>query len=119
MQTLADVPLRNAPVVEPSTTLDEVLRLMSGDPLRTVALVGDGMYFGLFNDDALQGNLIPPDSDLSRLEVGPYVHPARVIGTPDMTIEDARALMDRRDVRVMPLLANRIFKGLIAREDLG
>jgi len=119
MLTLADAPLRNAPVVEPSTTLDEVVRLMESDPLRTVALVGDGMYFGLFNDASLQGNLIPPDIDFSTLEVGPYIHSERVIGTPEMTIDNARALMDRRNVRVIPLVANRIFKGLITREDLG
>jgi CBS domain-containing protein len=119
MQTLAQVPLRQVPVVAPDTTLDEVVRLMEEEPLHTVILVGDEMYFGLFNEEALNSNLIPPDSDLSLLQVGPYVHPARVIGQPDSPIAEVRALMDRKGVRVLPVLNNRIYQGVVTREDLG
>jgi CBS domain-containing protein len=73
MKMISDVPLRQVPIVEPSTTLAEVVELMEGEPLRTVALVGDEMYMGIFNDGALESNLIPANSDLSLLQVGPYV----------------------------------------------
>jgi CBS domain-containing protein len=118
MKTLRDVPVREVPVVEPQTPLDEVVRLMEAEPLRTVALVGDQMYMGLFNDDALESELIPTGADLSLLTVGPYVHPSRVIGEPDMPVDVVLALMTRKHQDVIPVIDNVTFRGVVTRQDL-
>ena len=81
--TLQEITLRTVPVVEPSTSLDEVVYLMENEPLNVVVLVGDEQYMGMFTPDAL-ANLAPPGIELSDLAVGPYVHPVRVIVRPDM-----------------------------------
>lgn len=118
MATLSELSPRPVPVVEPSTSLDEVIRLMEEEPLGTVALVGDEQYMGIFNADALQSNLIPPGADLSTLQVGPYVHPVRVIGTPQTPADDALALMTRRGVDIIPVVRNRTFLGVVTRADV-
>lgn len=118
MKTLGDIPVREVPVVEPQTTLDEVVHLMEAEPLRTVALVGDEMYMGLFNEDALNSELIPKGADFSLLTVGPYVHPARVLGTPDMPVEIALALMARKHQEIIPVIDNVKFLGVVTRQDL-
>lgn len=118
MKTIGEIPLRQVPVVEPQTTLDEVIRLMEAEPLRTVALVGDEMYMGIFNDEALNSELIPKGADLSLLTVGPYVHPARVVAAKESPAEVVLAQMVRKNQTVVPVLDNRIFVGVVTREDV-
>ncbi|MDX1931700.1 MAG: CBS domain-containing protein [Capsulimonadales bacterium] len=118
MKTLGDIPLRQIPIVEPSASLAEVIRLMEAEPLRTVALVGDEQFFGLFNDDSLAGDLIPPGEDLSLLQVGPYVHSTRVVGEPEMPTDTARALAERRKMTVIPIVENVSYRGVVTIDDL-
>lgn len=118
MRTLGELPLRQVPVVEPQTALDEVIHLFDEEPLKTVVLVGDEMYMGIFNAETLEAELIPPGSDLSLLQVGPYVHRARVVGTPTMSVADAHALMERKGVNLIPVVDGPIYKGVLTREDL-
>ncbi len=116
--TLRDIPLRQVPVVEPEAALSDVIETMEAEPLRTVVLVGDGQYMGLFNQDALDSNLAPPQSDPSLLAVGPYVHPARVIGRPDTTVEQALSVMLRRNLAVIPVVDRNRYLGVVTRADL-
>jgi CBS domain-containing protein len=118
MKTLRDIPLREVPVVEPQTTLAEVIQLMEAEPLRTVVLVGDEMYMGVFNQAALESNLIPEDADLSLLTVGPYVHPVRVVAEVEEPVEMVLAQMIRRNQWVAPVLDNRTFLGVVVQDDL-
>lgn len=118
MKTLGDLTLRPIPAVEPETSLEEVTQMMEDEPLHAVALVGDSMYMGLFDEDTLASNLVPPGSDPSLLAVGPYVHPARVVGTPEMPVEVALAHMTRKEVRLIPVVRNRTFVGVLTTEDL-
>jgi CBS domain-containing protein len=118
MKTLREIPVRQVPVVEPSTTIDEVVRLMEEEPLRTVALVGDGMYMGLFNEGALESSLIPPGTSLADLEVGPYVHPSRVVGSPDMPVALVVDLMRRKGQDIIPVVDNRTYRGVVTLADL-
>jgi len=118
MKTRRDIPVRTVPIVEPQTALDEAVRLMRESPARTVALVDDEEYMGLFTADALDSDLIPRGADLSLLSVGPYVHPARIIGRPDLLVEEALALMVRKGLDVIPVVDNNTFRGVVTREDL-
>ena len=118
MTTIGEITLHQVPVVEPQTTLDEVIRLMEAEPLRVVALVGDEMYMGIFNDEALQAELIPRGADLSLLTVGPYVHPSRVMATRESSVDVVLAQMVRKNQNVVPVLDNRIFLGVVTRKDL-
>lgn len=118
MTFLRNIPLRQVPVVDPSTTLDEVVQLMEEEPLRTVILVGDEMYMGLFNEGALASNLIPPGADLSELQVGPYVHPSRVVGSAEMPVALVVDLMRRKGQDVIPVVDNRIYRGVVTLADL-
>jgi signal-transduction protein with cAMP-binding, CBS, and nucleotidyltransferase domain len=117
MVTLRDVPLRSVPVAEPQTALDEVLRLLKSDPLQTVVLVGDEAYMGVFDAAALRSELIPARVDPATLEVGPYASP-HAVGHPGMTVEQALALMRRRDQDVLPVVENNIYRGVVTRADL-
>ena len=116
--TLSEIPLREAPVVEPSTSLEEAIDLLQRSPLKTVVLVGDGMYMGVLNIDALQSGLIPAKADKSELQVGPYVHPQRVIGRPDSDLDDVLASVRRNHIDVIPVVSGTIYKGVLTREDL-
>ena len=118
MKTLRDVKLRQVPVVEPSARLDEVVQLLEEEPLRTVILVGDEQYMGLFNDAALESDLIPRGADYSELEVGPYVHPVPVVGSPDMPVEAVIALMRRKGQEVVPVVEYRTYRGVVTLADL-
>ena len=116
--TLSELTLREAPVVEPSASLEDAIDLLQRSPLKTVVLVGDGMYMGLLNLDALQPGLIPPGADRSELQVGPYVHPQRVIGHPDSPLEGVLASVRRNHIDVIPVVRGTIYKGVLTREDL-
>lgn len=118
MLTLADVPLHEVPVVEPETALDEAKRLMEGDPLKMVVLVGDGMYLGIFNEEAQSSSLLPKGTDPALVAVGPYIHPSRIVGTPDMAVDFALSVMQRRNQATIPLVENRTYRGVVTREDL-
>ena len=118
-KTLRGIPLRQIPVVEPQTSLEEARRLLDEEPLRAVALVGDQMYMGLFDDNAVNSELVPPGADPTLLAVGPYVQPARVVGTPEMPVETARAQMTRKGATLLPIVRNRTFLGVVTLEDLG
>ena len=116
--TLSQIPYRTVPVVEPSTFLDEVVDLMQNEPLQTVVLVGDEQYMGLFNAAAL-ADLVPPGARLGDLAVGPYVHPARVVGSPEMEAFVALELMERKNQSVLPVVEHRVgYKGVLTRDDI-
>lgn len=117
MVTLRDVPLRSVPVAEPQTALDEALRLLKSDPLQTVVLVGDEAYMGVFDAAALRSDLIPARVDPATLEVGPYAS-SHAVGHPEMTVDQALALMRRRDQDVLPVVENNIYRGVVTRADL-
>ena len=116
--TLSHLTLHEAPVVEPASSLEDAIDLLQRSPLKTVVLVGDGTYMGVLSVDALQPGLIPAGADRSLLEVGPYVHPQRVVGRPEMPVADALALMRRKNVDVIPVVAGAIYKGVLTRADL-
>jgi CBS domain-containing protein len=117
MVTLRDVPLRSVPVAEPQTALDEVTRLLESDPLKTVALVGDEMYMGIFDEEALRSDLIPRRVDPATLAAGPYAR-TPLPGHPEMTAEHALALMQRRNEDVLPVVENNTYLGVVTRADL-
>jgi CBS domain-containing protein len=118
MKTLREIPLRQVPVVEPSAALDEAIALMEADPLKTVVLVGDEQFMGVFNQEALESNLIPPGADLSLLQVGPYVHPSRVIGDFNSPVETVIAHMKRRGLDLIPVVENVTYRGMVTLADL-
>ncbi|MGC4045134.1 MAG: CBS domain-containing protein [Armatimonas sp.] len=116
--TLSELPLREVPVVEPSTSLEEAIDLLRSEPLHIVVLVGDGMYMGVLTDAALEPGLIPPGIDRSTLAVGPYVHPSRVVAHSNWTVEEAQEVARRRQVEVFPVVSGNIYKGILTREDI-
>lgn len=118
MAILRDVPLRSVSVAEPETALDEAMRLLQSDPLKTVVLLSDETYMGVFNEDALQSNLIPRKVDPATLPVGPYVHPSRAVGHPAMSVEQALTLLIRKGADVLPVVENNTFLGVVTRDDL-
>ncbi len=116
--TLRDVPLRSAPVANPGTALDEALRLMEGDPLKTVVLVDDGMFMGFFDQEAVESGGIPRDTDSALLTVGPYARRPPAIVDWNRTVEDALAEMERERQDVLPVVQNIRYVGVVTREDL-
>ena len=117
MTTLAQLALRPVPVVHPQTALDEVLLLVEEEPLHLVVLVGDEMYMGVFDKKALTSSLLPAGTDPALVQVGPYVHPTRPL-RPTMTVQEALALLDYQGVDALPVVAGRVFKGVLTRSDL-
>ena len=118
MLTLRDLPLHPIPIAGPETALDEAIRLLESEPLKAVALVDDRAYMGLFTQDALESGLIPRGVDRATISVGPYAHPARVVGHPEMTVEQALSAMIRKNIDLIPVVANNSFLGVITRADL-
>lgn len=116
--TLSELPLREVPVVEPSTSLEEAIDLLRSEPLHIVVLVGDGMYMGVLTEAALEPGLIPPGIDKSTLAVGPYVHPSRVVAQANWTVEAAHDTVRRRGVEVFPVISGTIYKGVLTSEDV-
>ena len=119
MTTLRDVPLRPVPTAEPGTALDEALRLMNGDPLKTVVLVGDGTYLGVFDAGSEDSGGVPRDLDPATLAVGPYAYTPRVVGRPNTPVDQTLlAAMRRAGQDVLPVVRNNTFLGVVTREDL-
>lgn len=118
MKLLRDIPLRTVPVVEPRTSLAEVIDLMEDEPLQTVIIVGEGMYFGIYTPADRDSGRIPADTNRATLEVGPYANGLRFVGAPDMTTDAARDLMARHDLAVLPVVAGRIYRGVVTAADL-
>ena len=118
MKTLRDIPLRAIPIVDPQTSLEEAIQLMEAEPLRTIALVNEEMYLGLFNADALEPGLIPPGADYALLSVGPYIHPTRVVAAWDTPVEIALSAALRKNQEVIPILNNRVLRGVVTLADL-
>jgi len=115
---LSELTLREVPVVHPGSPLDEAIRLMREEPLKTVVLVGDEQYMGIFDEACLNSPLIPRKVDPSMLEVGPYADSLNYVGHPDMTAVDALALMTRRHLSVMPVVDNNTYLGVVTPADL-
>lgn len=108
---------RALPILEPSATMDEALLVMADEPLRAVAIVGDGMYFGYMTEESAR-DLIPADVDAADLVVGPYVHPAKLVLTPDIFLADARTIMRRRGMRIAPVVDGVAFRGALTLDDI-
>ena len=115
---IRDVPLRSIPIVDPQTSLQEAIQAMEEEPLKTIALVNEQMYMGLFNAEALEPGLIPSGADYALLSVGPYIHPTRVVAEGDSMIDTILASAVRKDQEIIPVLNNRVFRGVVTRADL-
>lgn len=118
MKQLRDISLQTVPVVEPQASLTEVIALMEDEPLQTVVIVGDGMYFGVYTPADRDSGRIPANTNRDDLEVGPYASGLRFVGAPDMTTAAARELMTRHGLTVLPVVAGRIYKGVVTAADL-
>jgi CBS domain-containing protein len=119
MKSIGDLPLRQVPVVEPRTALSEAIELMRGEPLRTVVLVGDEQFMGVFNEDALLSNLIPADANLDDLEVGPYLLPVRLTADPAASVDYVRGQMHHRRVEILPVVrGGTVYLGVLTAADL-
>ena len=119
MKTVGELPLRETPVVEPGASLEEATQLMRESPLKTVVLVGDEQFMGVFNEEALLSNLIPADVDPSDLAVGPYIHPVRMTLDPAMPVDVALAQAKRRHVLVLPVVRGTAnYLGVVTLRDL-
>ncbi len=110
--------MRTVPVVEPGASLAEAIELMQEEPLQTVVIVGDGMYFGVYTLADRDSGRIPADAVREDLAVGPYASGLRFVGAPDMSTDDARSLMARHRIAVLPVVAGRIYKGVVTSDDL-
>lgn len=117
MATIAQLPLRPVPVVDPQTALSEVLLLVHEEPLRLVVLVGDEMYMGVFGEKALTSSLLPVGIDPAQVQVGPYVHPTRPL-RPTMMVSEALASLSHQGVEALPVVQGHIYKGVLTRADL-
>lgn len=118
MKLLREIVLQEVPVVEPEASLAEVIAIMEAEPLQTVVIVGDGMYLGVFTPDDRDSGRIPPGVNRADLAVGSYASGLRFVGSPSMSVADARALLVKHGLRAMPVVAGRIYKGVVAAEDL-
>ena len=119
MTLLRDVPLRSVPTTAPETALDEALRLMNDEPLKTVVLVGDGTYLGVFDAGAAESGGVPRDVDPATLAVGPYAYTPRVVGRPGTVVDAALlAALRRAGQDVLPVVRNNTFLGVVTREDV-
>jgi len=118
MKLLRDIVLHTVPVVEPEASLAEVITLMESEPLQTVVIVGDGMYLGVFTSDDRDSGRIPAGENRADLAVGPYASGLRFVGSPAMTVADARELIAKHNLLAMPVVAGRIYKGVVTSEDL-
>lgn len=118
-QLLRDLPLHTVPVVEPSAFLADVIAALHDEPLGIVVLVGDGQYMGVYTEGDENAGRVPANAPLDELAVGPYASGLRFVGAPNMPVSEARALMVRHNLRAMPVVANRIYKGVVAIEDVG
>ena len=118
MKLLRDIPLQTVPVVTPETSLSEVIALMEDEPLQTIVIVGDGMYMGVYTPADQTSGRIPVGADLDDLSVGPYANGLRFVGSPTMTVAEAQERMTRHELTVMPVVANRIYKGVVTLSDL-
>jgi CBS domain-containing protein len=115
--TLAQLALQTVPVVSPQTSLAEVMELLEGSPLRMVVLVGDGMYFGTFNDRTVNSSLVPSGADPALLQVGPYVHPTKPL-KPTTTVAEALASLAHRKLSALPVVSGNLYQGVITKSTL-
>ncbi|MBC8141363.1 MAG: CBS domain-containing protein [Armatimonadetes bacterium] len=118
MKLLRDIVLRTVPVVEPERSLADVLAMIAEESLQTVVIVGDGMYMGVFTPDDRDSGRIPAGVDRANLAVGSYANGLRFVGSPSMSVADARELIVKHNLRAMPVVAGRIYKGVVTPEDL-
>lgn len=110
--------MHTVPIVEPETSLAEAITLMEGEPLQIVVLVGDGQYLGVFTPDDRDSGRIPAGVNRADIAVGSYANGLRFVGSPDMTVSAANELMVRHGLTVLPVVAGRIFKGVVVPADL-
>ena len=119
MKTVGELVLREAPVVEPESSLTDAMQLLRESPLQTVILVGDDQFMGVFNQAALQSNLIPADADPNDLTIGPYIHPVRLAVDPATPIDLALKQARHRGVTVVPVVRGAThYLGVVTVSDL-
>ena len=118
MKLLQQIVLRTVPVVTPEASLADVLEMLDTEPLQTVVIVGDGMYFGVYTPADRDSGRIPAEANRADIAVGPYASGLRFVGAPNMPVGEARELMARHHLSVLPVVAGRIYRGVVIADDL-
>jgi CBS domain-containing protein len=115
---LRDVMTPNPVTVEPSATLEEAARIMRDQDTGVVPIVENGRPVGVITDRDIVVRAVADGADGSRRSVREVASSDLVTVAPDMTTEQAAALMAERQVRRVLVCENDRLVGVASIGDL-
>lgn len=116
--TIRDIMTTGVRTVDPSTTLFDVAQLMRDVDTGVVPVVSGGMLMGVITDRDIVVRAIADGADPKTATAEEYFTRNPTTVSPDTTVQDAAQLMQRDQIRRLPVVQGAELVGIISIGDL-
>lgn len=116
--TIRDYMTTNVQTADPNTTLFEVAQLMRDVDTGVVPVVSGGALVGLITDRDIVVRAIADGADPSTAKVEDYLSRTPTTVSPDTDVQQAAQLMQRDQIRRLPVVQGTELVGIISIGDL-
>ena len=104
--------------VGPDMTAADAAALMKSEDVGVLPVVKDGELMGLVTDRDLVVRVLAERADPREAKVGDIATRSPVTVTPDMRLSEARELMERHQIRRLPVMKNHHLVGILSLGDV-
>ncbi|MCS1350166.1 CBS domain-containing protein [Mechercharimyces sp. CAU 1602] len=117
MHQLQDIMTTNVNTVSPQDNIFQVASLMKQHNIGSVPVIENGLLCGVVTDrDLVLRGIAEQKPNSSTVES--FMTPNPVVGSPDMSVDDAARLMAENQIRRLPIVDNGQLIGIVAIGDL-
>jgi CBS domain-containing protein len=104
--------------VDPDMNAADAAALMRSENIGALPVVKDSELIGLITDRDLVIRVLAERQEPTQIKVGDIATGSPVTVTPDMRLSDARELMEKHQVRRLPVMKGRALVGILSLGDV-
>jgi CBS domain-containing protein len=104
--------------IDPDMNAADAAALMKSEDIGALPVVKDGELVGLVTDRDLVVRVLAERREPTQVEVGRIATRSPVTVTPDMRLSEARELMEKHQVRRLPVMKNHEVVGIVSLGDV-
>jgi CBS domain-containing protein len=104
--------------IDPGMNAADAAAMMRSEDVGALPVVKDGELVGLVTDRDLVVRVLAERQEPTQVEVGSIATRSPVTVTPDMRLSEARELMEKHQVRRLPVMKNHELVGIVSLGDV-
>jgi two-component system sensor kinase FixL len=113
-----DVMSRNVAAILPNETLVSVAKIMSEKHISCVAIVDNSSIIGILTERDVLKKAVAEGKDFRKISAAALMSAPVVSVSPDLSVLAASKIMEAKNIKRLPVLANEQLAGIVTQTDL-